>query len=326
MKLSDVGERALIKIAREVCRQGSKIRIGIGDDAAAIDIDDMCLVATTDMLVAKSHFPPRTTPEQMGRKAVVANLSDLAAMGAEPLGLLFSVALPRTLEVSFVKRLVKSMDATARMYGASIVGGDLDESDGVIISGAAFGLARKREILRRSGARNGDLLAVTGKLGAAPAGLKIILEKLPATGYRKLIRTHLEPTARVREGRILARSGSVTAAIDLSDGLAANLWQLARESGVKIIIDRNKIPEDPLVKKLVTQYDLNIDDFVLFGGEDFELIFTIRPHGWEKVRRALERVGTAATIIGRVVKGNGVFIQAEEKTRRLPDRGYEHFR
>lgn len=326
MKLSQAGERSLVEIARRICRRGPRVRIGIGDDAAAIDINDFCLLATTDMLAVETHFPPSATPEQMGRKAVVANLSDLAAMGAEPLGLVFSVALPRRLEVSFVERLVKGMDATARKYGTYVVGGDLDESERITISGAAFGLARKRELLRRSGARAGDILAVTGKLGAASAGLKIFLEKLPVAKYKQLTQAQLEPSARVKEGRILARSGSVTAAIDITDGLAANLWQLARESKVKMIIDRAEIPEHPLVRKFAAQHDFDIDDFVLFGGEDFELLFTVRPEAWGKVRRSLERAGTKATPIGHVTKGRGVFIKLGAKTAQLPDRGYEHFR
>lgn len=326
MKLSDVGERALIEIARRVCRRGPNVRVGIGDDAAAIDIDDMCLVATTDMLVAGTHFPPGTTPKQMGSKAVVANLSDLAAMGAEPLGLIFSVALPRKLDVEFVKRLVKGMDEAARKYGTYIVGGDLDEGNEITIVGAAFGLILKQELLKRSGAKKGDIVAVTGKLGAASAGLKLLLEKLPLKGYRALVKAQLEPVARVREGGRLARSGAVTAAIDVTDGLAANLWQLARESRVRITIDRGKIPEHPLVRKFAIQHGFNLDDFVLFGGEDFELLFTVRPKGWDKVQRALERVGTTATMIGHVSRGKGVFVQVNGKTRELPDRGYEHFR
>jgi len=125
---------------------------------------------------------------------------------------------------------------------------------------------------------------------------------------------------------VLARSGFVTSAIDVTDGLAANLWQLARESKVKLVVDRANVPEHPLVRKFVTRYGFGVDDFVLFGGEDFELLFTVRPRGWEKVRRALKRVGATATMIGRVAKGKGVFIRAKEKTRTLPDRGYEHFR
>jgi thiamine-monophosphate kinase len=326
MKLSDVGERALVELARRVFKQGPNVRVGIGDDAAAIDIDGMCLIATTDMLVAGSHFPRGTTPEQMGRKAVAVNLSDLAAMGAEPLGLIFSVALPRELEVEFVERLVNGMNIAAREYGTYVVGGDLEESDEIIISGAAFGLAHRKRLLRRSGARKGDFVAVTGKLGAASSGLKLLQEKLPVDVYKALIKAQLKPPARLKEGIGLARSGVVTAAIDVTDGLAANLWQLARESRAKIVIDRDRVPEHPLVRKFAAQHGFDVDDFVLFGGEDFELLFTVRPRGWAKVRRALERVGTTVTIIGRVHKGNGVFIRVGKETRPLPDRGYEHFR
>lgn len=326
MKLSDVGERALVELVREICRRGPRVRVGIGDDAAAIDIDGSCLVATTDMLIASKHFSPCTTPEQMGRKAVVVNLSDLAAMGAKPLGLIFSVGLPRKLEVKFVERLVRGMDVAAREHGTHVVGGDLDECKEMIISGTAFGVARRRELLTRSGARAGNLIAVTGRLGAAAAGLRHLLKRRPAKGYRALVRAQLEPRARVREGMILARSGFVTSAIDVTDGLAANLWQLARESKVKLVVDRANVPEHPLVSKFARQYGFGVDDFVLFGGEDFELLFTVRPRGWGKVRRALKRVGARATLIGRVAKSRGVFIQAEGKTWALPDRGYEHFK
>lgn len=326
MKLSEAGERALVELARKICRRGPRVRVGIGDDAAAIDIDGSCLVVTTDMLVANRHFPPRTTPEQMGRKAVVVNLSDLAAMGAEPLGLVFSVGLPRKLEVKFVERLVRGMDVVSRKHGTYVVGGDLDESEEVVISGAAFGVARRRDLLTRSGARAGDFIAVTGSLGAAAAGLRLLLKGLPAKGYRALVKAQLEPRARVREGMVLARSGFVTSAIDVTDGFAANLWQLARESKVKFVVDRAQVPEHPLVRKFVTQYGFDADDFVLFGGEDFELLFTVRPRGWKKVRRALKRVGAATALIGRVSKGRGVLIQAKGKTRALPDRGYEHFK
>ena len=327
MKLSDVGERTLVELARKICKRGARVRIGVGDDAAVLDLDSRnCAVLTTDMLVAGKHFPPSTSPEQMGRKAVVVNLSDLAAMGAEPLGLVFSVGLPRSLKVKFVERLVRGMNAAALEHGTYVVGGDLDESEEIIISGTAFGVARRRELLTRSGARVGDLIAVTGRLGAAAAALKLLLKRLPVKSYRALVRAQLEPKARVREGRALAQSGFVTSAIDVTDGLAANLWQLAKESKVKIVIDRDSVPEHPLVRKFAVKHGFNVDDLVLLGGEDFELLFTVRPRGWKKVRRALERVGTTATMIGRVAKGKGVFIQVKGKTRALPDRGYEHFR
>ena len=327
MKLFEVGERKLIEIARGICKRGPHVRVGIGDDAAVIDLDRRrCLVVTTDLLVARTHFPPSTTSRQMGHRAVVANLSDLAAMGAEPLALVFSTGLPRGLETGFVEDLIKGMDTVARKYGAYVVGGDLGESDEIIIAGTAFGLVERQGVLTRSGARPGDLIAVTGELGAAAAGLEILLKKLPRGGYERLVKVQLEPRAGVREGMLLARSGQVTSAIDVTDGLAANLWQLERESGVKLTVDRTKIPVHPLVKEFATRHGRDVDDFVLYGGEDFELLFTVRPRGWEQVRRALKRVGTRVTQIGRVAKGRGVFIQRDGKTRTLPDRGYEHFK
>ena len=327
MKLSEVGERWLIELARSICKRAPHVRVGIGDDAAAIDLDrKRCLVVTTDLLAARTHFPPGTTARQMGLKAVVANLSDLAAMGAKPFALVFSTGLPRGLETGFVEDLIKSMDSVARRYGTFVVGGDLGEADEVIIAGAAFGLAEKRGIMTRSGAKSGDLIAVTGELGAAAAGLEILLKNIPPSGFKRLVKAQLEPRARVGEGLRLAQSGQVTSAIDLTDGLAANLWHLARESKVKLIVDRAEIPVHPLVEKFAAHRGRDVDDFVLYGGEDFELLFTVRPQGWERVRRALKRVGTRVTQIGRVAEGRGVFIQRNGKTLPLPDRGYEHFK
>ena len=325
MRVSDAGERALVELARRICKSGPRIKVGIGDDAAAIDVDGRYLVATTDMLVARTHFPHGATAEQMGHKAVIVNLSDLAAMGAEPLALIFSVALPRGLDVGFVRRMIRSMDLTTSKYGTYVVGGDLDESDDITIAGSAFGLASKGKLLTRSGAKPGDVIAVTGRLGAASAGLKILLERLPPKGYEKLIKAQLEPIARVREGTVLAENGA-RAAIDITDGLAANLWQMSRMSKVKLIIDREKVPIHPLVQRFAEQHEFDVEDFALFGGEDFEILFTVQSRSWEKVRLALKRAGTAAAAIGHVARGRGVYVQRRGILRKLPDRGYEHFK
>jgi thiamine-monophosphate kinase len=326
LKLRDVGERALVELARKVCKKAPRTKVGIGDDAAAIDVNGKYLIVTTDMLVGRTHFPPTTTPRQMGHKVVVANLSDLAAMGAEPIGLVFSVGLPRDLEVNFVEELLRGMDATAREYNTSIVGGDLDESEDIILAGMAFGTTAKRELLTRSGARPGDLIAVTGSLGTAAGGLRILLDQMPVKGYRKLVRAITEPTARVREGRLLARSGQVTSAIDVTDSLAADLWQLARASRVRLTIDPAKLPIDPLVRKFAARHGLEVNELALFGGEDFELLFTVRSRGWAKVKRGLEHLGAKATVIGEVSSGSGVFTRTPAGLEKLPNRGYEHFK
>jgi len=326
MRIRELGERALVDLARRICTPGPRVRVGIGDDAAAIDIDGDYLVATTDMLIGRVHFPSGTSAKHMGHKAVVVNLSDLAAMGAKPLGLVFSVGLPRGIEADFVRDLLKSMDAGARSYGTHLVGGDLNESDDIIISGTAFGTVPKGQLLTRSGARVGDLVAVTGELGAATAGLKILLEQLPQRGYRKLVTASANPTARLREGRFLAESGHVTSAIDVTDGLAANLWQISRMSKVKLSVGYEKLPINPMVRKFAAEHGFDERDFTLFGGEDFELLFTVRKKGWNKVKRGLARRGTKASAIGEVARGRGVYLRTEQKAEKMPDRGYEHFR
>lgn len=325
MRIRELGERALIELVRKTCTPGSHARVGIGDDAAAIDIGSTCLVVTTDMLVGRVHFPSGTPAEQMGKKAVVVNLSDIAAMGASPLGLVFSIGLPRGIEVDFVKRLLRSMDTSALSYKTNVLGGDLNESDDVIISGTAFGTVPKGQLLTRSGARPGDIIAVTGELGTATAGLKIMLERLPRKGYEKLVRASAQPKARLREGRFLAKSGYVTSAIDITDGIAANLWQISRMSKVKLLVDYEKLPINPLVWKFSAEHKFDERDFALFGGEDFELLFTVKKKGWKKVRDGIRRRGTEVTAIGEVVRGKGVYLQTEQRGGKLPDRGYEHF-
>jgi thiamine-monophosphate kinase len=326
LKLHEFGERRLVELVRRICRPGKGVVVGIGDDAAAVEMDGQCIVATTDMLVSKQHFPPGTSPEQMGRKAVAVNLSDLAAMGASPLGLLFSVGLPRDLDVGFVERIVRGMDRAAREYGTSVVGGDIDESDEIVIAGAAFGSCRRERLMRRSGARPGDILAVTGSLGAASAGLSILLGKKPAGGYRALTKAQLDPVPRVREGIALAGTGAVTSAIDITDSLASNLWQIARESGVRIVLEADKLPVHPLVLKYAEDAGMDPMEFALFGGEDLELLLTLRPDRIDRAFRALRRIGTALTPIGRVERGRGALVEKSGRIMRLPDRGYEHFR
>lgn len=326
MKLKDIGERALLEIAREICAKGPNVEVGVGDDAAAMDIGDEHLVITTDMLIGHVHFPPGTPVEQIGRKAMIVNLSDLAAMGANPLGLVFSIGAPRDTEADFIEKLLESMNSQAKKYDAYLVGGDLNESKDIIISGTAFGRIPKDQLLTRSGAQAGDVIAVTGDLGGATAGVKILVEGLRQEGYEELVKAFTEPTARIEVGRILAESGGTTSAIDVTDGLAANLWQISRMSKVKLIIDEEKLPINPIVEKFSKEHDFDLEDFTLFGGEDFELLFTVKKEAWDSVKKAIEDQRIQVTVIGEVSKGSGVYVKKNGKEEELPDRGYEHFR
>ncbi|MEM2878433.1 MAG: thiamine-phosphate kinase [Candidatus Hadarchaeales archaeon] len=326
MRLSEFGERNLVEMARRIFRKGGRIVVGIGDDAAAIEINGKCIVATTDMLVQSTHFPEGTSPRLMGRKSVAVNLSDLAAMGARPLGLIFSVGLRRDLDVRFAREMIIGMNESAARYGTFVVGGDIDESDEVVISGSAFGICDRKNLMRRSGARPGDVLAVTGYVGNASAGLDVIKKEGNMKKHVLLVRSLFDPVPRVREGTALAESGTVTAAIDISDSLASNLWQISRESGVKITLDVERVPIHPALERYGRETGKDPLEFALFGGEDLELLVTVRQDKLRKARAVLAGCQTPLTAIGKVERGRGVFAVRNGKAEKLPDRGYEHFR
>jgi len=187
-------------MAREVCEHEPPVLVGVGDDAAAIEIEKDATVSTTDMLVEEIHFTADLSPEYIGEKAVVVNLSDLAAMGAKPLGLVFSIGAPGETEVDFISDLLNSMDSTARENGAYLVGGDMNESEVIIISGTAFGEIDEGEILLRSGAEPGDLIGVTEELGKPSACTWARSRGLDIDERVPLSCDSFEPVARIEGG------------------------------------------------------------------------------------------------------------------------------
>jgi thiamine-monophosphate kinase len=321
MRLSELGERKLVEFIRKWCKGDERLEVGIGDDAAVVRLGDEHLVLTTDVLFQHSHFPPGMNPEQMGWKATMANLSDLAAMGARPLALLFSLALPSDTDFRVFKGIMKGIQKATKKYNAVLAGGDLSEDEEIVIAGFALGTAHK--VLRRSGASVGEILAVTGKLGRASAGLYILTHSMPAKKWFDLVKAQLEPEAKVEGGEALAECGA-SSAIDLSDGLASNLWQLAEESKVRMVLER--VPTHPLVERFAEENGLDPLEFSLFGGEDYELLFTLPQEKVEETRKRLRKAGSELIIVGRVERGRGVVREVEGKQVPVPNRGYEHFR
>ncbi len=322
MKLKDVGERTIIEFARKVCKTRTPVKVGVGDDAAVLRLGNVKVVVTTDMLVAETHFPKNVSPEAIGEKAVAVNLSDLAAMGARPLAVLFSVGFPTDTNVKFVKQLIRSMYRTAKRYGCQVVGGDVCESPVLTVGGIALGIC-EGNVLKRSGARPRDLIGITGKTGAAAAGLDLMKNKRLARKFPSLVGAQLKPRARVAEGLALAKTPGVTSAIDISDGLARNLWQLAKESGVKMVLER--IPVDPRVEKASKHARKSAAEYALYGGEDYELLFTFRPGAITALKQAFAKIRSRFLVIGRVEKGRGVYLRIDKKLEQVPDRGFEHF-
>lgn len=304
---TEIGERELI-------RRISQILGGVvNDDCAVIDSGDRYLVATTDMLHRKSDFPDIMTPWQIGWMTVAVNLSDIAAMGAEPSGLLVASGLPADAELSFIDGIFEGLRDCARTYGTSILGGDMDSTDELNLTACALGFVEKDLILRRSGARIGDLLCTTGSLGAAGAGLKAWQQGDLGS---KFILSLLEPRPRIEEGRALARSRSVTAMMDNSDGLALSVSDLSEVSGVGFQVQEESIPLAPGIEDVSSKKEAV--EMVLRAGGDFELIFTVRPDRIEDARKACH-----LTVIGSAIS-EGLWIESGGEKRRLRPEGYEH--
>lgn len=315
MKLGDIGERALVRRLSGIFSKGSGIIEGAGeDDCAVIDIgENECLVITTDMLHSTTDFPQRMSAWQIGWMSAAVNLSDIAAKGARPLGIVMAMGMPPELEVGFVEEIAVGMETCARTYGTYILGGDTDSHSELTIVGTAFGLTRKDLLIRRSGAKPGDLVCVTGHLGSAGAALRA-LESGREAG-RDVMRALFEPVPRITEGLALAGTRAVTSMMDISDGLAVSLYELSRAGGVGFRVHAANIPMLPEVACLDDALEL-----ATYTGGDFELLFTVRPDVLDDVRKAC-----SFSVIGEVI-GEGVLIEGDGRVETLPERGYEHLK
>ncbi len=322
-----LGERKIIQIFIKHFRKMPRIALPFGDDVAAVDIGkDKLAVLKSDMLVDRTDAPRQMTPWQMGRKAVIVTVSDFASKGIRPMALMTSVGIPRKLPRRNIEQLASGLEFGAKEYGVHIVGGDTDESSDIVIDILGFGLGRKGGIMTRSGARPGDILAVTGLFGDTSAGLRVLLErlKLPKELRRELAKTVLLPKAQLKLGLALARSGVVTSSMDSSDGLAWSLHELSRMSHVGFTVE--KLPTSPLAKRFAEITKTEIRDLVLYGGEEFKLVVTVRHDGWSKASRAARRVGETLHKIGKVTKSRQVVLrEVGARESGIKPVGWEHF-
>ena len=316
------------------------VKVGVGDDAAVLAAP-ASLAVCTDALVEGEDFTPGADPYLVGRKALNVNLSDLAAMGATPLHALLTLGLPRETAVDWLDAFLDGFRAAAREQAVAVVGGDLSASLERFASVTVLGRVPPEGPLRRAGGRPGDELWVSGTLGAAAAGLALVLRgygrdrdgKVTAPRGRRvsparrdeiarLLRHHLDPRPMVDLGRALAEGGIASAAIDLSDGFARDLHRLCRASGTGASVEREALPVD---SGLATLPDLEADplDLALHGGEDYGLLFAVPPDrvpalGKVAARFAVRRVGRLDATSKLVLSEGGVFAP-------LRDLGFDHF-
>lgn len=324
MKLSDLGEHGLIELFKSEfgISECTGVLASIGDDCAVIRLGgDECLLVSTDTVIQKTHIPREMTPEQIGRYAVNVALSDIAAMGGRPIGLVFSIALPPGLDDDFARRLARGMAQAATEHETCIVGGDTQGASEIAITGTALGRAREEKILYRRGAAVGDFICTTGELGSAAAGFYCLINNLDS--YPNFIRMALEPRARLLEGKIL--SGYASSCMDISDGLALSIHELAKQSKAGFRIYEEKIPINHGLKKIGGAFGVSTKDMVFYKGGDYELLFTLAPEKYEKVHNLLINMGSCATVIGEITDGGNIIVDKDGGESELENRGWDAF-
>lgn len=308
----DIGEQGLLERLQRFC----PIDV-VGDDAAIVSAPEsgQSLIVTTDMLVDGVHFSDRTTsPQDAGWRAAAANLSDLAAMGASPLGITVGLSVPGNIAVSWIEQLYQGMTDCLKQHDTPIVGGDICRSSVITISITAFGQAFPSRTIQRKAAKVGDAIVATGFHGASRAGLELLLNPefgnhLSESERTDLIQAHQRPQPRldilpILCGNLDSQSLRPIAGMDSSDGLADAVVQICRASGVGAALERTSIPLPPTLSKLVSSEQAL--DWALYGGEDFELVLCLPP---EPAKELVKKLGDGAAIIGEITTAKEVWLK-----------------
>jgi len=311
-------------IARHFMRPTPNAVLGVGDDAALIDVTDgMDLAVSTDTLVSGTHFFPDVDPENLGHKALAVNLSDMAAMGALPYWATLALTLP-SVDHDWLAAFAKGFFDLADEFNVSLIGGDTTRGP-LTLTVTIMGEVAMGAALRRSGAKAGHDIWVSGTLGDAALAVAHRHGKLVLTeaDYREAVMRLYEPSPRVALGQALR--GLATAAIDVSDGLLADLTHICRLSGVGAVVNLQDVPVSAIgAKHLHTDEGRNA---ILAGGDDYELCFTAHPNSRESIDDLQDVLGVPLTRIGQVKRGKGVsLVDHEGKIVKIDGRGYDHFK
>jgi thiamine-monophosphate kinase len=329
-----MGEFELLAALRErLPEPGAKVRLGSGDDAA-VTVPGGATATSVDALVEGVHFRRETASlRQIGRKAISTALSDLAAMGAEPGEAYVVLGVPEETSEAELLELGEGLAEVTRETGTTLAGGDISRAPVLTLAVTVVGHApRPEDFVTRAGARPGDVLVVTGRLGGAAAGLLLLEEAEPGAldlaDADALRRRQLDPTPRLAAGRALAAAGA-TAMIDISDGLAGDAGHVAAASGALLVIDAEALPIAPGVEAVAAAAGRDPLELAVSGGEDYELLAALPPDVVASAREALGAAGTPLTAIGKVEGADDAGVRAEVRLPgggAVPSRGYDQLR
>jgi thiamine-monophosphate kinase len=307
---------------------------GAGDDAGVIKIsEDQYMLATTDTLVDGVHFTTSTFhPEEIGRKAIAVNVSDIAAMGGKPTYCLVSLVLPKTFDEAYKTRLYDGIIEECKRYDVQIIGGNISRGQEMVVDIFLLGKTVPDRMLLRSGAKVADLLLVTGSLGQAASGLQLLTsyvkKKEILKQFTDLISKQLTPTARLKEALTIAKTKLATSMIDISDGLAQDIGHICNSSSVGVKIYEDKLPISSGVKKVAAMISKSPLELALSGGDDYELCFTVPNKSVKKIIATIEReTKIPVSIVGEILpKESGqLLVLKKGETIPLPNSGWDHF-
>jgi thiamine-monophosphate kinase len=328
--LQEIGEFGLIhRIRKWMTASDPALIQGIGDDVAAIEVGTKALLITTDILIEGIHFNKSwSDPFQLGKKALAVNLSDIASMGGIPKYFLISIGLPKNLSLSFVSAFYRGLKKEANQFRVELIGGDTSLAQKLTLNICLLGEGKKSDLLFRKGAKVGDDLFVSGTLGDAALGLKILQKKGKTKGAEGLIQKHLSPHPRVELGQVIAKHHLATAMIDVSDGLLIDTSHLLEESGVGVRIWEDQIPLSRLYQKWIHSFSRDPFQFALSGGEDYELLFTAPSEMRKRISSFTHSLRIPITRIGEILPQKaGFHIIKKNGKDYFPKRlGFEHFK
>ena len=335
--VQDLGEVRVIELIEEIIRDKMG-KSPFYDDSFYFSLkreilkssDMLDLVLNTDMLVSSTDVPKQMSPFHVGRKAILMNASDLIVKGVEPEGLILSLGLSDGMKINALRELLSGVLSSCETLGVEYLGGDLNQTKELILNPTMFGFARSRNIIHRSGLKEGDLLLANGRFGLTGVGFNILLERgaepTAFQEYERSIKSVLEPRELGWEALTLSRERLATSSIDSSDGLLKSLHDLMRSNpGLGFQIDFDEQLIDPQAREYSLKHDASLEKLIFQAGEEFIHLFTVNPDHWDQAREAVGAGGGKLLKIGRVIPEEFVKILKEGESIELKGRGFEHF-